>query len=213
MESRIVRGKLLLGAVLALAAAALVVADQWTKALAATSLAGRGTVRLLGDFAVLVYISNRGAFLSLGSGLPELLRNVFLIALPIGAIPFLVWALLKRGIGGAIGEVGDAAAKRVGRAEYASAVLIAAGGVGNLIDRIFRGEVRDFLNFGIGKLRTGIMNLADLYILLALIVIAASLVARSLRSRRAASGGAGTGADGSSDPGDGTSGEGRGAAE
>jgi signal peptidase II len=191
MESRLVRRKILLGAALLLAAAALVALDQWTKLLASSRLAGRGTVRLLGDFAVLVYINNRGAFLSLGSGLPETLRNVFLIALPLAAIPFLAWALLRRGIGGTIGgnagggnAGGDGSAKDVGWAEYSAAILVVAGGVGNLIDRIFRGEVRDFLNFGIGKLRTGIMNLADLYILFALIVIAAALASRRLRARR-----------------------------
>jgi signal peptidase II len=193
MEQRSARRRLLLGAVLLLAASALVALDQWTKVLAASRLAGRGTVHLLGDFAVLVYINNRGAFLSLGSGLPELMRNVFLIALPLAAIPFLAWALLKKGIGGTLGEGG---AKEVGWAEYSAAVLVVAGGVGNLIDRIFRGEVRDFLNFGIGRLRTGIMNLADLYILFALIVIAAALASRSLRARRRG----GEGAEGRADP-------------
>jgi signal peptidase II len=185
MDSRLARRKALLGAALLVAVAGLVALDQWTKALAAARLAGRGTVRLLGDFAVLVYINNRGAFLSLGSGLPDTLRNIFLIALPLAAIPFLVWALLGRGIGGNVGGAADAAGK-AGWAEYSSAVLVAAGGVGNLIDRVFRGEVRDFLNFGIGRLRTGIMNLADLYILFALIVIAVALASRSLRSRRVA---------------------------
>lgn len=190
MDWRLVRRKALLVAALLVAVAGLVALDQWTKALAAARLAGRGTVRLLGDFAVLVYINNRGAFLSLGSGLPETLRNIFLIALPLAAIPFLLWALLGRGIGGSAGGAADAAGK-AGWAEYSSAVLVAAGGVGNLIDRVLRGEVRDFLNFGIGRLRTGIMNLADLYILFALIVIAAALASRSLRARRAApSGGA-----------------------
>jgi len=43
--------------------------------------------------------------------------------------------------------------------------------------------VRDFLNFGFGSLRTGIMNLADLYILAALIVIVAAGAARSGKAR------------------------------
>jgi signal peptidase II len=182
---------MLLAAALLAAVAGLVALDQWTKAVAESRLAGRGTIRLLGDFAVLVYINNRGAFLSLGAGLPEALRNIFLIALPLAAIPFLVWALLGRGIGGKVVGAADAAGK-AGWAEYSSAALVAAGGVGNLIDRVFRGEVRDFLNFGIGRLRTGIMNLADLYILFALIVIAAALASRSLKSRRAAPSGGGS---------------------
>ena len=36
-----------------------------------------------------------------------------------------------------------------------------AGALSNLIDRIAVGSVIDFLNVGIGPLRTGIFNLAD----------------------------------------------------
>ena len=40
--------------------------------------------------------------------------------------------------------------------------LIAAGGFGNLIDRVlYDGRVTDFLNLGVGSLRTGIFNIAD----------------------------------------------------
>lgn len=45
--------------------------------------------------------------------------------------------------------------------------LILAGGIGNLIDRVvFNGVVTDFLNIGIGSLRTGIFNIADVVIML-----------------------------------------------
>jgi signal peptidase II len=171
-----------LGLVVCVAASALVWLDQWTKALAAEHLAGRGTVPLLGDFAVLVYADNRGAFLSLGSALPEPLRKVFLILLPLVAIPIVIWALLGRGIGA---SNSNDSTRIVGAAEYGAAVLIIAGGVGNLIDRIFRGEVRDFLNFGVGRLRTGVMNLADLYIFFALVVIVGALLFRRARANQA----------------------------
>jgi signal peptidase II len=40
---------------------------------------------------------------------------------------------------------------------------IVGGGMGNLIDRIINNFfVIDFLNFGIGSLRTGILNIADI---------------------------------------------------
>ena len=39
------------------------------------------------------------------------------------------------------------------------------GGAGNLIDRIFNhGAVIDFLNLGVGTLRTGVFNAADMEI-------------------------------------------------
>jgi signal peptidase II len=40
--------------------------------------------------------------------------------------------------------------------------LILAAGLSNLLDRFIRGRVIDFLNLGIGTLRTGIFNMADL---------------------------------------------------
>jgi signal peptidase II len=44
--------------------------------------------------------------------------------------------------------------------------LICGGGCGNLIDRIAHGGyVIDFLNVGVGGLRTGIFNIADMAIM------------------------------------------------
>ena len=49
--------------------------------------------------------------------------------------------------------------------------LMMGGGVGNLIDRIFNdGAVVDFLNIGIGSVRTGIFNVADMSIMLGLVL-------------------------------------------
>ena len=45
-------------------------------------------------------------------------------------------------------------------------VLFIAGGASNWIDRVLRGSVVDFLNMGIGPLRTGVFNLADVAIML-----------------------------------------------
>ncbi len=165
----------LLPAAMVAGVAALVALDQWTKTLAATHLAGKGTVSLLGDFAVLVFVRNQGAFLSLGSDLPPVARTLLLLVLPLGALAVFAWIFLA-------GDPRRAGARR-GAVEYASVTLIAAGGVGNLIDRLAFGDVRDFLNFGIGSLRTGIMNLADLYILAALIVIVATAIERAGKTR------------------------------
>ena len=44
--------------------------------------------------------------------------------------------------------------------------LFVAGGASNWIDRVIRGSVVDFINVGIGPLRTGIFNVADVAIML-----------------------------------------------
>lgn len=43
--------------------------------------------------------------------------------------------------------------------------LVLSGGIGNLLDRVLHdGRVIDFMNVGIGSLRTGIFNMADVCI-------------------------------------------------
>ena len=46
-----------------------------------------------------------------------------------------------------------------------------AGGASNLIDRVARGSVVDFLNVGIGALRTGIFNVADVAVMLGVCIL------------------------------------------
>ncbi|MCK7471140.1 MAG: signal peptidase II [Desulfomicrobium escambiense] len=59
--------------------------------------------------------------------------------------------------------------------------LIVGGGLSNLIDRIaYGGNVVDFLNIGLGSLRTGIFNIADV----AIMVGAITLIASSLKHER-----------------------------
>ncbi len=53
-----------------------------------------------------------------------------------------------------------------------AASLIFSGGVSNLIDRFaHNGYVIDFLNLGVGSLRTGIFNVADIAIALGALLL------------------------------------------
>lgn len=49
--------------------------------------------------------------------------------------------------------------------------LILAGGATNLIDRLFKGSVTDFLQFRIRSFRSPIFNFADIFILIGSVVI------------------------------------------
>ena len=52
--------------------------------------------------------------------------------------------------------------------------VILAGGLGNLVDRWFHdGSVVDFVSLGVGELRTGIFNLADIAIIAGLLLVVA----------------------------------------
>src|ERR1035437_10148254 len=129
---------------------AAVLADQATKLLARGILVpGELHSYLVGGLWVELF-RNRGAFLSLGSTLSEPVRQALLVG---GVAVFLAvalgWLLLSK------------TSTTGGRWTMAAVV---AGGLGNLVDRIwFQGGVVDFLNVGIGNLRTGIFNVADMY--------------------------------------------------
>ncbi len=55
----------------------------------------------------------------------------------------------------------------------AGCALLLAGAVGNLIDRLrFDGLVIDFMNLGVGGLRSGIFNVADMAIMAGALLLA-----------------------------------------
>jgi signal peptidase II len=127
---------------------ACIVLDQLTKSMAQADLAGAAPLSFFHDTFRLQYALNHGAFLSLGAALPDGARfwlfTVFNAAVLAGILAFV---LLRR---------------RLAPGVVIGLSLIAGGGIGNLIDRIvYHGAVVDFMNLGIGMLRTGVFNLAD----------------------------------------------------
>lgn len=108
-----------------LAVAALVGLDQWTKWLA--SAYWRQPVKLWDGVFELTYLENRGAAWGIGQG-----GRWFFVAATSVVTLVVLWLLLS----------GKA---RKSRFLTASGILIAAGGIGNLIDRALNGYVVDFL--------------------------------------------------------------------
>jgi len=119
--------------------------DQWSKHLAATYLLGQPAVVLLPNILSLTYHINPGAAFGLFAGgrwfflafalLVMIAIAVYYIRLPKGRIyNFIRFFLL----------------------------LIAAGGIGNSIDRFLYGYVIDFLKFDF--INFPIFNIADIYV-------------------------------------------------
>ena len=125
--------------------------DQATKFSAKQFLSDQAPISLMGDVVRLQVTENKGAFLSLGASLPDAFRFwVFTVATSLVLTALLLY-LMRSSHLAAIPTV--------------SLSLILGGGASNLIDRaIHNGAVLDFLNLGIGDLRTGIFNVADLAI-------------------------------------------------
>ena len=126
--------------------------DQWTKVLATANLKGRPPHQWLGDTFRLQYATNEGAFLSLGASLPPTARHWVLIV----GVGLLLLALSAYALFG----------RKVDQSQVGAYALIASGGFSNWIDRArFDGSVVDFMNMGLGPLRTGVFNVADLAIM------------------------------------------------
>ncbi len=129
--------------------------DQSAKIVARRFLEPGEQISLLNDLLRLVPMENAGSFLSLGESLPQSVRDVaFLGIAPLLLIGFAAYFLFHRAFG---------------LDKVLAAGLFVGGGLGNLIDRIFNdGRVFDFLNVGIGGIRTGIFNVADMILMFAM---------------------------------------------
>lgn len=132
--------------------------DQYTKKLAVDHLTNAPVKTYLDDTIRIQHVKNSGGFLGLGETLSPSSRFwVFTVinGLLLFGICLFLWK--KRDIP---------------IFSFFSLVLFLAGGIGNQIDRLMQqGLVTDFLNLGIGPIRTGIFNVADVAISVGLLML------------------------------------------
>jgi len=126
--------------------AVLVLADQVSKTIVVRTMSLYESVPIIQNFFNFTYITNDG--MAFGINFP--FGYFIFTTVSILLTAFLFWYLwsvrnhsimIRLGIG-----------------------LIIAGAIGNLIDRIFLGEVIDFLDFMIGDFHWYVFNLADSYV-------------------------------------------------
>lgn len=131
--------------------------DQATKSVARDHLQAHAAMSFLGDTLRLQYAENPGAFLSLGASLPHRWGAAIFT---VGGMVFVLATLLYAVV-----------VLRLGRLRAVALSLVCGGGLGNLIDRIrFDGHVTDFLNVGVGSVRTGIFNVADMALMVGMVL-------------------------------------------
>jgi signal peptidase II len=132
--------------------------DQATKLFAAQYLPRYEIQSYLYDIFRIGYAENTGGFLSFGGTLPAEVRywifTIFTGALLFGLLIYLIIGHKQRTL------------------SFVAYTLVFAGGISNLYDRATNnGVVIDFLNIGLGPLRTGIFNVADMAIMAGLMII------------------------------------------
>jgi signal peptidase II len=125
--------------------------DQYTKKIAINNLKDKRPITYFNNALRMEYAENTGAFLSVGSRLSKPVRFVLLVVANASFLLIVAGMLIFRW--------------KMPLIQFIALSLLLTGGIGNLIDRVFRdGIVIDFLNIGIGPLRTGIFNVADMAI-------------------------------------------------
>lgn len=122
--------------------------DRITKIAAVRYLKDIAPISFLKSLVLITYAENSGAFLSVGAQWPSFVKMAVLLIVPVLICLYgIYWCLVKE--------------KDVWRSVFLMSII--GGGLSNLFDRLTNDfRVIDFLNFGIGNLRTGILNVADL---------------------------------------------------
>lgn len=131
--------------------------DQVTKGWARETLQFQAPQSFWGDFFRLTYVENKGAFLSMGSGLSDGVRYWVLHLFPVVLLGALtLYAILS---------------KSLNRWQIIAMAFIIGGGISNVYDRLLYGQVTDFMNMGAFGVRTGIFNFADVSIMAGLFIM------------------------------------------
>lgn len=149
--------------------------DQVTKQMAKEQLStAPAPTSYFNDFFILTYAINKGAFLSAGADLEPTLKFWLLTILPVVVM-----------LGMIIYTFGS---KSMSTLQTIAFSFIIGGGISNVYDRIMNdGAVIDFMNMGIGSLRTGIFNFADVSVMIGLgiFILASFLEAKQAKENEA----------------------------
>ena len=135
-----------MGVMLGLVTAPIIGLDQLTKLYIASHFPLYETRALIPNWLDLTYTLNPGAAFSLFATMPSAARQALFLVLSCIAAVVLLVLLARRGTSAAL-QIGFA--------------LILGGTLGNLIDRIVRGRVIDFIYFHHDSFSYPVFNIAD----------------------------------------------------
>lgn len=132
--------------------------DQISKVLVRANFEYGEIKPLIGDNFIMQYVENKGAFLGMGSDMPDYLKLIFLLILPVVVLGYVVYYIVK--------------SKELDRLSLIAFCCIIGGGVANVFDRIIYGQVTDFFFIDLGGIfKTGIFNFADLSVTTGMIML------------------------------------------
>lgn len=121
--------------------------DQLTKALIVRSIILQGSREVIPGFFNLTHVRNRGAIFGFLSHSDSRILYIFLTLVSVAALGLVIYYFFKTPVSERLMKI--------------SLSLILAGAMGNLIDRLFRGHVIDFLDFYVKDWHWPSFNVAD----------------------------------------------------
>lgn len=153
----------------------IILLDHITKLLVVIFLPLYKSIRVVGDIIMLRHVRNTAIAFGLGSNFPPEVKQVLFLILPLLVIVFLIIFIFK--------------AKDLLPAQRWTLCAITGGGMGNIIDRIFRPQgVIDFIDvkfFGIfGLQRWPTFNLADSTIVVGIGILMISMIIAEINLRK-----------------------------
>lgn len=142
----------------------LVALDQFSKYLAVLYLQPVSTAPLLPGVLQLFYVENDGAAFSILAG-----NQIFLIIITtVALLALCFWLFFK---------------KPEKRLERICLVLILAGGIGNLIDRVLHRYVVDF--FEVQFMQFAVFNVADIFVTVGVALLLISVISDEIKAYKA----------------------------
>lgn len=152
--------------------AGIVLLDQLTKFLVVAYMPIHKSIPVIGDFLRLTHVRNTAVAFSIGQTLPPIVKQILFLAVPIAVIGFIVYLIVR--------------AKDVTGVQRWILAAICGGGLGNIIDRIFRPEgVVDFIDvdffdinlFNLFRLnRWPVFNVADSTVVVGVVLLLIVLI-------------------------------------
>ncbi len=147
-----------------------VLVDQISKIIVSSALVLNESIELISGFLNLVYIKNPGVAFGIFRNMPSSVRMPLLTAFSLIAIFLVFYIYIKN--------------SKQNKAEALSLSLIIGGAIGNLIDRIFYGEVIDFIDVHIGAAHWPAFNISDTVITIGVAVLLLNLFFPALFQRK-----------------------------
>lgn len=150
-----------------------IVLDQITKALVVSFIPPyKIGAQFLGDFLRLIHVYNPGVAFSIGAAWPDLLRRIAFSIMPLIFLAIVIVVYMK--------------SNDFTKLQRWAIAGIVGGGIGNLIDRIFRPEgVVDFIDvkfYGLfGMERWPTFNVADSAVVVCGILLIVSFIAMTIK--------------------------------